>query len=219
MSYRLIDELRTKAIPVAQTCRVLGVSRAGFYEAKRRAAKPEICKTSVHVRAAFAASGRSYGSRRLVAALASRGLRVGRHKVRTVMHQAGLKPVWKRKFVHTTDSKHVLPVAPNVLARQFNPTAPNVAYASDITYIRTGAGWLYLAVVLDLFSRKVVGWAMAPSMPASLVCDALRMAVQQRRPPPGLIVHSDRGSQHASDQYQALLAEHGFRLQHESQGI
>jgi transposase InsO family protein len=146
----------------------------------------------VHVRAAFAASGQSYGSRRLVVALANQGLQIGRYKVLNLMHQGRLKPVWKRKFVHTTDSRHGLPVAPNVLARQFNPTAPNVAYASDITYIRTGAGWLYLAVVLDLFSRKVVGWAMAPSMPASLVCDALRMAIQQRRPPPGLIVHSDR---------------------------
>jgi putative transposase len=112
--------------------------------------------------------------------------------------------------VHTTDSKHALPVAPNVLTRQFDPAAQNLAYASDITYIRTGAGWLYLAVVLDLFSRKVVGWAMAPSMPAALVCDALRMAIQVRRPAAGLILHSDRGSQYASDQYQALLAGHGF---------
>lgn len=144
------------------------------------------------------APDQSYGSRRVVAALASQGLQVGRYKVRRLMRQERLKPVWKRKFVPTTDSRHGLSVA------------PNVAYASDITYIRTGAGWLYLAVVLDLFSRKVVGWAMAPSMPASLVCDALRIAIQQRRPPPGLIVHSDRGSQYASDQYQALLAEHGF---------
>jgi putative transposase len=126
------------------------------------------------------------------------------------MQQASLKPVWKRKFVHTTDSRHALPVAPNVLARQFNPASPNLAYASDITYIRTGAGWLYMAVVLDLFSRRVVGWAMAPSMPATLVCDALRMAIQARRPAAGLIVHSDRGSQDASEQYQAMLAEHGF---------
>ncbi|PYD85932.1 IS3 family transposase [Pseudomonas syringae pv. pisi] len=126
------------------------------------------------------------------------------------MQQARLKPVWKRKFVHTTDSKHALPVASNVLARKFNPTAPNLAYASDITFIRTGSGWLYLAVVLDLFSRRVVGWAMAPSMPATLVCDALRMAIQTRRPAAGLIVHSDRGSQYASDQYQALLSQHGF---------
>ena len=210
MSYRLIDELQTKAVPVAQTCRLLGVSRAGFYEARRGAAKPDFCKASVHLRAAFMGSGQSYGSRRLVTALAQSGFQLGRYKVRSLMRQAGLKPVWKRKFVHTTDSRHGLPVAPNVLARQFNPAAPNLAYASDITYIRTDAGWLYLAVVLDLFSRKVVGWSMAPNMPSTLVCDALRMAIQQRRPAPGLIVHSDRGSQYASDQYQALLAEHGF---------
>lgn len=210
MTYRLVDELQTKAIPVAQICRALGVSRSGFYEARRRSAGPVLCKASVHVRAAFTASGQSYGSRRLVAALANKGVQIGRYKVRRLMRQASLKPVWKRKFIHTTNSKHDLPIAPNILARQFNPTAPNVAYVSDITYIRTGAGWLYLAVVLDLFSRRVVGWAMAPTMPAELVCAALRMAVQQRRPPAGLIVHSDRGSQYASDQYQALLAEHGF---------
>ena len=97
------------------------------------------------------------------------------------MRKAGLKPVWKRKFIHTTDSKHDLPIAANVLDRQFNPVAPNMAYVADITYIRTGAGWLYLAIVLDLFARKVVGWAMGPGMPAELVCDALSMAIQQRQ--------------------------------------
>ena len=195
MSYRLVDELQTNAVPVAQTCRLLGVSRAGYYEARQRAATPTFCKVSVHLRAAFMSSGQSYGSRRLVTVLANSGLQVGRYKVRQLMQQASLKPVWKRKFVHTTDSKHALPVAPNVLARQFNPAAPNLAYVLDITYIRTGAGWLFLAIVLDLFSRRVVGWAMAPSMPATLVCDALRMAIQARRPDAGLIVHSDRGSQ------------------------
>ncbi|WP_440962797.1 IS3 family transposase [Massilia sp. GER05] len=210
MSYRLIDELQKKALNVAQCCRVLGVSRSGFYEARRRAAQPAVCKASVHVRAAFAASHQSYGSRRIVAALANDGLQIGRHKVRRLMRQAELKPVWKRKFIHTTDSKHALPVAANVLGRRFNPVAPNVAYASDITYIRTGAGWLYLAVVLDLFSRRVVGWAMAPSMPASLVCEALNMAIGHRQPAPGLVVHSDRGSQYASAEYQTLLAKHGY---------
>ncbi len=111
------------------------------------------------------------------------------------MQQSNLKPVWKRKFVHTTDRRQDMPVAANILARQFDPVAPNTAFVSDITYIRTGAGWLYLAIVLDLFSRKVVGWAMAPSMPASLVCAALGMAIQQRQPEAGLVVHSDRGSQ------------------------
>ena len=98
------------------------------------------------------------------------------------MRQPRLKPLWKRKFVHTTDSSHGLPVAPSAFARQFNPTAPNAAYASDITYIRTGAGWMYLAVVLDLFSRKVVGGAMAPRMPANPGCDPLYLAIQPRRP-------------------------------------
>ena len=183
MSFRLVDELQTKAVPVAQTCRLLGVSRAGFYEAKRRAAAPMFCKESVHLRAAFMSSGQSYGSRRLVTALANNGLQIGRYKVRRLMQQASLKPVWKRKFVHTTDSKHALPVAPNVLARQFNPAAPNLAYVSDITYIRTGAGWLYLAVVLDLFSRRVVGWAMAPSqLPWSAMPCAWRSKRGAQRP-------------------------------------
>lgn len=134
------------------------------------------------------------------------------------MQQASLKPVWKRKFVHTTDSKHVLPVAPNVLARQFNPAALNLASASDITYIRTGDGWLYLAVVLDLFSRRVVGWAMGPSISASLVCEALLMAIQVRRPAAKLVVHSDSCSQYASNQYQAMLTEHGFVCSMSSKG-
>ena len=210
MSYQLVRQLQEKAIPVQHSCRVLDVSRSAYYEARRRSAKPVLCKASVHLKAAFTASHQSYGSRRLVTAMANQGMRIGRHKTRRLMRQAGLKPVWKRKFVHTTDSKHDLPIAANILNRQFNPAAPNLAYVTDITYIRTRSGWLYLATVLDLFSRKVVGWAMAPNMPAELVCAALRMAIQQRQPARGLIVHSDRGSQYASDLYQALLDKHGF---------
>lgn len=210
MSFELITQMQKKDIPVAQSCRVLGVSRAGFYDARKRQAQPKICVESVHVCATFKANQQCYGSRRMVAALRARGFKIGRYRVRTLMRKANLKPIWKRKFVHTTDSKHDLPVADNILNRQFDCEAPNRAYVSDITYIRTGTGWLYLAIVLDLFSRKVVGWAMAPSMPASLVCQALQMAISQRRPQAGLIVHSDRGSQYASEQYQALLAKHGF---------
>lgn len=210
MIFEFVRRLQKEAIPVQHSCRVLNVSRSGYYEAQRRAAKPVVCKTSVHLRAEFQASGQSYGSRRLVTAMANAGFHIGRHKVRSLMRQACLKPVWKRKFVHTTDSKHDLPIADNVLDRQFNPIAPDRAYVTDITYIRTGAGWLYLAIVLDLYARKVVGWAMAPSMPAKLVCDALTMAINQRCPAPGLIVHSDRGSQYASELYQDLLKKHGF---------
>ena len=112
--------------------------------------------------------------------------------------------------IHTTDSKHALPISPNVLDRQFNPTQPNQAWVADITYIRTRIGWLYLAVVLDLFARKVVGWAMAPDMQAGLVCRALQLALVQRQPAPGLIVHTDRGSQYASALHQALLTKHGL---------
>jgi putative transposase len=210
MSYQLVDALQKEAIPVHHSCRVLDVSRSGFYAARRRLAKSLFCTTSVHLRAAFTASEQSYGSRRMVTAMKEKGIAIGRYKVRQLMQKSNLKPVWKRKFIHTTDSNHDLPVAENILARQFNPVAPNVAYVSDITYIRTGAGWLYLATVLDLFSRKVVGWAMAPTMPADLVCEALNMAIRHRNPAHGLIVHSDRGSQYASGQYQALLASHGF---------
>jgi len=210
VTHQVIHALQKEAIPVQQSCRVLNVSRSAFYEARRRFSSPKICKESVHLKAAFIASHQSYGSRRMVTAMANEGFQIGRYKVRRLMRQAALKPVWKRKFVHTTDSKHDLPIAANVLNRQFNPAAPNLAYVSDITYIRTGSGWLYLATVLDLYARKVVGWAMAPSMPAKLVCDALNMAIQQRKPAAGLIVHSDRGSQYASELYQDLLDEHGF---------
>lgn len=210
MIYQFVRQLQKEAIPVKHSCRLLAVSRSGYYEAQRRSATVKVCKVTAHLKAEFQASQQSYGSRRLVTAMANAGFRIGRYKVRSLMRQAALKPVWKRKFVHTTNSKHDLPVAANVLNRQFNPPAPNMAYVSDITYVRTGAGWLYLAVVLDLYARKVVGWAMAPSMPAKLVCDALRMAIQQRQPAPGLIVHSDRGSQYASELYQDLLRQHGF---------
>jgi transposase InsO family protein len=127
------------------------------------------------------------------------------------MREAALHPVWKRKFIHTTDSRHNLPIAENLLDRKFETTSPNRAWVSDITYVRTRAGWLYLAVVMDLFSRKIVGWAIAPGMPAELVASALRMAIWQRKPAPGLLLHSDRGSQYASLEYQSLLDQHGIR--------
>ncbi len=211
MSYRLIEQLQQKAMPAKQMCRVLEVSRSGYYAALRRTQRPPaVCETSVHLKSAFAASGGTYGSRRLRTAMASRGVVIGIYRLRRLMRQHGLRCAWKRKFVHTTDSKHALPISPNVLNRQFNPTAPNQAWVADITYIRTRSGWLYLAVVLDLFARKVVGWAMAPDMQATLVCRALQLAIVQRQPAPGLIVHSDRGSQYASAAHQALLAQHGL---------
>lgn len=189
---------------------VLAVSRAGYYQNRKRGQSEADTAATVHLKAAFAASNRAYGSRRLCRALRAQGTVIGRYRIRRLMREAALHPVWRRKFVHTTDSKRTLPVVDNVLDRQFDVSAPNRAWVSDITYIRRGQGWLYLAAVMDLFSRKVVGWAMAPTMPTELVASALRMAVQQRKPPAGLLLHSDRGSQYASLDYQALLDQHGI---------
>jgi len=136
---------------------------------------------------------------------------VGIYRLRRLMKENNIRAVWKRKFIHTTDSKHDLPIADNVLNRRFTQAEPNKAWVSDITYIRTASGWLYLAAVMDLHSRKIVGWATAAHMHAELVCEALQMAIIQRNPGTGLIVHSDRGSQYASALYQDLLSKHGFR--------
>lgn len=208
MIHRLITQWTGKAA-VTQLHRVLDVSRSGYYAAlKRRVQAAPACVESAQACAIFEASGRTYGSRRISAQTKSQGLCVGRHRARTLMKRNALNPRWRRKLVHTTDSRHELPVATNVLDRDFLPQAPNQAWVHDITYIRTSSGWLYLAAVLDLYSRKVMGWSTAPKMPAQLVCSALRMALAGR-PKPGLIVHSDRGSQYASQNHAQLLARHG----------
>jgi transposase InsO family protein len=211
MSYRLVRQLQQKAIPEQQLCRVLQVSRAGYYQHQQRTARAVDSAATVHLKAAFSASGSSYGSRRLVRVLQAKGFSIGRYRVRCLMKAATLRPVWKRKFVRTTDSRHDLLVAENLLKREFEVALPNLAWVSDITYVRTRAGWLYLAAVMDLFSRKIIGWAMALNMTTSLVISALRMAIAQRRPPAGLLLHSDRGSQYASLEYQALLNQHRIR--------
>jgi transposase InsO family protein len=217
VSYQLVEDLQKKACPkvaIVKACRILEVSRSGYYahqaSIKQRLVAPVVCAASVHLKAAFAASHKAYGSRRLTTSMAERGIAMGRHRVRTLMRLNGLRPVWRRKFVHTTDSKHGLAVSANVLNRQFEQALPNTVWVCDITYIRTRSGWLYLAAVLDLHSRKIVGWAMSPAMPAALVCAALQMAIVQRNPAPGLIVHSDRGTQYASAEHQALLQKYGF---------
>ena len=208
MSQRLVDQLQADA-DVSHHCRLLGISRSGYYAWRQRASRPP-CATTPILKAAFAASGQTYGSRRLVADLRQRGVVAGRFLVRRLMHDSDLKPVWRRRFVTTTDSRHDRPVADNHLARQFDPLEPNRVWSSDITYIPTRRGWLYLAIVMDLYARKIVGWAMASQMPADLVCSALRMALAQRAPEPGLLIHSDRGSQYASAEYQRLIGQHGL---------
>jgi putative transposase len=152
----------------------------------------------------------SYGSRRMKEALNALGYPVSRNKARKLMREAGVQVRHRKKYKVTTDSNHQHPVFDNLLSRQFDVSNPDQVYASDITYIWTQEGWLYLAVVIDLCSRKVVGWSMSTRMKAQLVCDALRMAIWRRRPKAGLIHHSDRGSQYASKSFRRLLKAHGF---------
>jgi putative transposase len=160
------------------------------------------------MKALFAASRGSLGSRMMMNNLRQEGFEIGRDKTRRLMKALNLKVKQKRKYKVTTDSKHKLPVAQNVLNRDFSPAAPNQAWGTDITYLWTQEGWIYLAVVIDLYSRRVVGWSIDRRMKKALVIRALMMAVNLRKPPPGLIHHSDRGSQYASHGYQKLLKQH-----------
>jgi putative transposase len=165
-----------------------------------------------HIRAVYAEYRGAYDWPRIWRELLARGIRVGKHRVQRLMQQHGIQARGKRRFrVTTTDSRHDLPVAPNLLNRNFTVAAPNRAWTGDLTYIATDEGWLFLAVVIDLFSRRVVGWSMQTDMRSSLVIDALEMAWYHRRPDlaAGLIFHSDRGSQYASLDFRAVLKKHG----------
>jgi putative transposase len=203
---------------VSLSCEVLGVSTSGYHEHRRRA----LCRPHpggrigndallVHIRAVHAESRGEYGWPRVWKQLLAQGIRVGKERVRKLMKQHGIRARGKRKFKATTDSNHSLPVAPNLLERSFSPTAPNTVWTSDITYIATDEGWLYLTVILDLFSREVVGWSMRPHMRQELVVDALRMAWFRRRPAPGLIMHSDRGSQYCGKDFTRALTSYGMK--------
>lgn len=209
MKYQCIAQLEKKAGNTALLCRALGVSRSGYYAAQARAAQPPAhCQLSAQLRACFYAADKSYGSRRLQKALLVKGMRVGRYRVRSLMRANNLKPTWKRRFIHAANSAHRLPVAENLLNRRFDQSSPNQAWVADITYIHTRRGWLYLAAVMDLYSRRVVGWAMAPNMTSELVCTALQVAIAHRQPPEGMLVHTDQGSQYASEAYRSLLTRH-----------
>jgi transposase InsO family protein len=152
-----------------------------------------------------------YGSPRVHIELRERGQRSGRKRIARLMRAQALRARPKRRYRTTTDSRHGLPISPNLLARRFTVAQPNTAWVTDMTYLWTPQGWLYLAVIMDLFSRRIVGWSMSERIDRKLASDALRMALAQRRPPRGLIHHSDRGSQYASGDYQQLLAKHGLR--------
>ncbi len=201
--------------PLTLLCRVMQVSRSAYYTFLQRPVSP---KGSVQEVALVAEVQRiahdthsTYGSRRMMHELQAEGHVVGRYRTRTLMRKAQVIVKRRRRWTLTTQSRHAHPVAPNHLARQFTVAAPNQVWAGDITYLWTQEGWLYLAVVLDLFSRKVVGWALEATLASALVEEALTMAVGRRQPPPGLLLHSDRGSQYAGYDYQALLQTYEFQ--------
>jgi transposase InsO family protein len=194
-------------------CKVLEVSPSGYYAWRKRPESATVVRRrrlTVMVKAIHEQSRQNYGSPRVFKELQARGERCNVKTVARIMRKNEIVAKRRRKFKVTTDSNHRLPVAKNLLDRKFTVTAPNRVWVTDITYIPTWEGWLYLATVQDLFSRKIVGWSMQPRMTRQLVIDALEMAVDRRRPEPGLLCHSDRGSQYASDDYQAVLARHGM---------
>jgi transposase InsO family protein len=200
--------------PVRLCCRVLRVSAGGYYDWRgrppgvRQRRRQELVAA---IRQAHAASGERYGSPRVARQLRAEGVSVCENTVARVMHSEGLRAKGKRAFVpRTTDSAHAQPVVANVLDRQFQAATPDTKWAGDITYIPTDEGWLYLAGVIDLCSRRIVGWSMADHRETDLVSDALGMAVSRRCPSSGLLHHSDRGVQYASDRYQSLLSAHGM---------
>jgi len=194
-------------------CRVLRVSPSGYYAWRQR---PESSRSLnnrgllTEIRMIHAKSTGTYGSLRVRADLRDRGHSCGRHRIARLMRTVGLQGIPKRRFRRTTTSYHSQPVAPNRLEQDFTAPAPNERWVADITYIPTGEGWLYLAVILDLYSRKVVGWSMSSRLQRDLVLEALNMALGRRTPAPGLIHHSDRGSQYASHDFQKLLRDQGI---------
>jgi transposase InsO family protein len=213
VTFRFIDEHKGQW-PVRLLCAALEVSPAGYYAWRRRprsARRERRDALLVEVRAIHAEVKARYGSPRVHAELVARGHGCCVNTVARLMREAGIAARTAKKFrCTTTDSGHDLPVAENLLDRQFDPAAPNEAWVADITYIPTREGWLYLAAVEDLYSRRVVGWALAGHLESRLVVDALELAVQRRLPGEGLLAHSDRGSQYASEHYQRLLGRHGI---------
>jgi putative transposase len=206
-------EAEKATYPVRVLCRVLQVKHSGFYawrSCEESDHAIEDRRLAVEVRAVFEQFKKRYGSPRVRRELRNQGIRVCRHRVARLMREQQLRARPRRKFVRTTDSNHALPTPANVLDRNFTATAPDRVWAGDVTYLPTREGWLYLAVLLDLYSRRVVGWAMSEHNDEKLTLAALQMALDQRQPKPGLLHHSDRGTTYASGTYQDVLAQHGF---------
>ncbi len=209
-----LDCRARQAFSLTEMCDVLDVSVSG-YRAWKRGGTPDRKRLTdsqmlALIRAIHAELKGAYGSPRMVRELRIRGFSASKERVERLMRDNGIHARHKRRYKVTTDSKHGLPVAENLLARNFTPTAPNQVWTSDITYLWTDEGWLYLAIVLDLFNREVVGWSLKPRMTADIVTDALTMAWFRKRPAPGLMHHSDRGSQYASHVFQDKLKAFGM---------
>jgi putative transposase len=220
MRFQLIDAAKAE-FPIQRMCDVLSVSQSGYFAWKARPACRRQCEDMVllsHVRTAFALSNGTYGSPRMTRELRDDGYAVGRRRTARLMRDNGLKARQKRRFKRTTDSHHAWPVAPNLLDQDFDATRPNEKWAADISYVWTREGWLYLAVVIDLFARRVVGWAVSDRLPRDLALQALRKALVMRRPPAGLMHHSDRGSQDCSIDYQAELRRQGALISMSGKG-
>lgn len=223
MRYACITRHR-RDFPLRLMCRVLEVSPAGYHAWRQRSPSAHAIadeRLMLNVRVAFTRSRQTYGAPRVHQELRAEGLRVGRKRVARLMRQAGLLARGRTRRVVTTDSAHAHPIAPNRLDRQFDVNGLrdlNRAWVSDITYIPTGEGFLYLAVVLDLASRRVVGWSMQDTLEAELALAALGMAIERRGPVPGLVHHSDRGSQYTCAAYQRVLAGHGMEASMSKKG-
>lgn len=213
MRYAFIDKHRGQWL-LDFVCEAMAVSPSGYYrwrkkpDSSARYCRQPGIRSAIHT--AYTESRQTYGSPRIHAAIQSQGMQCCVNTVAKIMREEGLCARPKRRKVRTTDSSHSLPVAQNLLAQDFERSAPNQAWVSDITFIPTGEGWLYLATTLDLYSRRIVGWSMSERMTSQLVIDALTMAIDQRRPPSGLVHHSDRGSQYASGAFQSMLTAHGM---------
>lgn len=213
MRYRFIDEHK-KAWPVNLMCGVLSVSRSGYYdwtgrEPSRREQSNRVLDR--RIREIFAHHRQRYGAPRVTEVLDDEGIECSENRVARRMQALGLKAMQAKKFKVTTDSNHSKPVAPDLIEQDFSAMSPNQKWTSDISYVWTDEGWLYLAVVIDLYSRTVVGWSMSRRMTQQLVCDALTMALFRRWFPKGTIIHFDRGSQYCSKQYQRLIKNNGLR--------
>lgn len=214
MSAKEIVDAGEGVLPVDATCCLLGVPRSSYYHQRTRRPSNRAlydAVLAVEIRAVYSASKKRYGSPRVMRGLRKRGIRISQKRTARLMREYGLVARCRKRFRVTTNSEHNHPIAPNLLERNFTADAPNKVWVGDITYIWTQEGWMYLAMIIDVFSRRIVGWAMRQYLSQELAIEALRRALELRKPAPGLIHHTDRGCQYASRKYRRLLKTAGIK--------